>query len=257
MNKSSFLSISYSLPFIFLLCATIGISACTPIDNFISTPTSTPTEADMVVAALQKYYHHHPFRDNQEICEQAVIEDKLESCLSVSSIDRLNRPEWEQLLPDTHFYLLRTVFYSQISYEEEPDIDYEHFALQNGQLYTADTFDDLLDINNIRVTDENRELIAKTFALMTLADHLKDEVVFTGWEAGEWPQAAYPYNYCLIAWTKIQGLELEWCFVFKDDYLSIATGSSAIDSEVGDYIELDYMIPRVRFKDYCFEDYCS
>ncbi len=53
-------------------------------------------------------------------------------------------------------------------------------ARQDDLQYTAENFDQLLSANNIRVTEENYELVAQGFALMTLADEVFFyEITFT------------------------------------------------------------------------------
>jgi hypothetical protein len=79
---------------------------------------------------------------------------------------------------------------------------------------------------------------------MTLVDYLHEEIVFTEWQKVdtqlETRRGSIPLNYCLTAWTKLQGLELSWCYLFTDNRLQVACGPYPLQERVGvgDYIEV-------------------
>jgi len=196
-------------------------------------PTPTPTEGEKAAAAVGQAYI--AYRPTQAECDQAVESGDLESCVSPDSIQLITRPEWEKLFPDTDFYLIGLAGRNA---NELYDHSYRRrlAAWQDDQYYSAETFDRLLAANGIVVTDENRETVARAFALMTIYGYLEEEVDFTEWGEVEVEPGAFAY--CLEAWTKIGGLELQWCFVFGDGRLSVAWGPDILQYYVGDYIDV-------------------
>jgi hypothetical protein len=211
-------------------------------------PTRIPTEGEKAAEAVGQEYI--AYRRTQAECEQAVGDGEVEACVWPDSVDLITRTEWEKLFPDTSFYLLDLAGYDEV-------YGYDHrlrlVAAHSGHYYTAETFDHLLAANGItRVTDENRELVAKAFALMTVPDYLEEEVVFTEWEEGEW-QGEYLYDHYLEAWTKIQGLEIKWWFVFEDGWLKIITRGGISKYHTGDYIDVSFeVLPRPSSEDFLF-----
>ena len=167
-------------------------------------------------------------------------------CTITKSAKRIEYPEWTELLPFTEFYL---VAYDLIGGEGKQSRNVLVIE-QNGQSYRAETFDDLLDVNQIVVTDQNRELIAKAFALMTLADYLGGTVDFTQWENVSLSRPArHAYNYHLMALTEIGPIEVDWWFVFSEDHLEIASGPewrSLVSDSQGQ------SLPPLEFMDYRF-----
>jgi hypothetical protein len=128
-------------------------------------------------------------------------------------------------------------------------------AWQDDKHYTAETFDRLLKANGvITITDENRELVAKAFALMTIPDYLGEEVVFTEWEEGEWRSEPFLYTNYLGAWTKIQGVEFWWWFEFKDNQLRTVTRVGVSNYHIGDFtdVPLTTLSPPSSAQDYRF-----
>ena len=121
---------------------------------------------------------------------------------------QLLRPEWDQLFTQTEFYLEKYDLYGGEIVQKSGLLIVE----QDGQRYDPKTYDLLLDTNGIVVTDENRELVAKAWALMTIPNFLENEVVFTEWQAVEMPNALHNFNYSLNGWAKTKGLKAKWCF---------------------------------------------
>ncbi len=158
-------------------------------------------------------------------------------CGVIKGTVRIIRSEWEELFPETEFYVVGRDLYGGEFVQQRNLLIVEH----DGQRYTADTFDRLLKANGvITITNENRELVAKAFALMTIPDYLEEEIVFTKWEEVDMPQARYPYNYCVDVWTKIEGLEAIWCFVFRNGQLKISSGPFVQQTGVGDYVPASF-----------------
>jgi hypothetical protein len=124
-------------------------------------------------------------------------------CNVLRDVSNIIRPEWEELFPKTRFYVVRSM-----AYTGESEVQNNYLIIeQDGQRYTDKTFDQLLDVNGIVISDENSESVAKALALMTLPDYLGNGITFTKWEKEPTPPPANS-EYCLTAWAKIQGWEL-------------------------------------------------
>jgi hypothetical protein len=196
--------------------------------------------------AMQAVKQINPQSEADSIEECTQILETQPWCTITKSAKRIEYPEWIELLPSTEFYL---VAYDLIGSEGKQSRNVLVIE-QNERSYRAETFDDLLDANQIAVADQNRELIAKAFALMTLADYLGGKVDFTQWENVSLSRPArHAYNYHLTAFTEIGSLEVDWWFVFSDDQLEIASGpqwrSLASDSQA-------QSLPPLEFMDYRF-----
>lgn len=171
-------------------------------------------------------------------------------CTVTKSVKRIERPEWTALFPSTEFYL---VAYDLIGRESQQSHNLL-FIEQDGRRYYVETFDNLLDANQIAITDQNRELVGKAFALMTLADYLDQEIVFTDWQSGRW-EGRHTFDHYLKAWTKIQGIEFWWWFTFEDDRLkyTVRDGVASADYHRGDYIDVSFgSLPLPPLLEYSF-----
>ena len=151
----------------------------------------------------------------------------------------ITRTEWNELFPNTHFYLIA----SRVMESPENNVygyhqSYFIIAQQDGHRYKIERFDQLLDANNIVISDANRELVARSFALMALANYLEREVVLSNWKQVNWPsgRSGMQYNYGLAAWTKIQGRQIEVAFAFYEGRLGIA-GWFFSENNTGDYVD--------------------
>jgi hypothetical protein len=160
--------------------------------------------------------------------------DVMVACYVLQGVAQIMRPEWTELLPETEFYLVKRMLFADVPRQLNVLI-----IEQDGQRYKANTFDRLLEVNGVVVTDENHESVAKTWALMTVPDYLGEEVIFTKWEKVTYTaeQAIPPYNYNLQAWTKLGGYEVGWQFVFGNTQLEVASGPHVGKSQTGDYVE--------------------
>jgi hypothetical protein len=169
-------------------------------------------------------------------------------CTITKSAKRITRPEWDELLPQTQFFLVEYALIGQ----EGGQMRHVLVTEQNGQRYQAETFDSLLEANQIVITDQNRELVAKTFALITLKDYLEEQIDFTDWQAGKW-ESGYTYDHYLKAWTKIQGIEFWWWFTFENDKLRFVTQTGISKYHIGNYIDVPLQtLPLPPLVDYRF-----
>ncbi|MCP4539112.1 MAG: hypothetical protein GY832_18405 [Chloroflexi bacterium] len=208
--------------------------------TFIARPKPTPTLRPGEALARELIQPRGQVTFSMDECGK-TLETEL-SCSVIKSAAPITRTEWEELLPQTEFFLVKSYL---VPGGEPGDgggprdwliIEYD------DQHYTAETFDRLLKANGVTaITDENRELVAKAFALMTIPDYLEEEVVFTEWDVGEWDSGLLIYTNYLKAWTKIQGLEIWWWFAFNDNRLRAATRFRVVESNIGDYIDVFFL----------------
>ncbi|MCP4539111.1 MAG: hypothetical protein GY832_18400 [Chloroflexi bacterium] len=223
--------------------------ALTPTASATPAPTPTLTKREKAAAAVgQEYSNYSPTRTE---CEQAFESGKVKACVWPDSIQLIVRPEWKQLFLDTSFYVIGLTGRYQ-----EPEHDYYRrtrlVAWQDDQCYTADTFNELLKVNDVVITAENRELVAKALVLMTLPNHIEDDVAFYDWRREDGPWAAakgssdyWYYNYRITVWTKIQGLESTWWFLFLEEDQEIRLRNATaglLEYGVGDYTDISYEI---------------
>ena len=156
-------------------------------------------------------------------------------CSVIQSAVRVSRPEWEALFPQTEFFLVERILHGG-EFAQQRDL---LIIEQDGQRYSPETFDRLLAANDITtITDDNREQVARALVLITLSNYLEEEITFSDLEEGNWPAPLdFHYNYALTAWTKIQGLKIEYFFLFDQGRLRMARGH-VNELETGDYIEV-------------------
>jgi len=222
-----------------ILILSLLLGACTPL-----------TEEEKAIRAV-KQINPKSEANSPEQCS-AILQTE-PWCSIVKSAKRIEQPEWTQLLPTTEFYL---VAYDLIGLEAQQSHNLL-FIEQDGQRYSVETFDDLLDLNRITINDQNRELVSKTFALMTLADYLNQEIVFTDWQAGKW-EGRHTFDHYLKAWTKVQGIEFWWWFTFGDGRLKYIVRDGVADSDyhIGDYIDISFWsLPLPPLLEYRFTDH--
>jgi len=156
-------------------------------------------------------------------------------CSVVEDVVRITRPEWGELSPETEFFVVKRVVHGG----EYPQQHNMLVIEQDGQHYTAETFDRLLEANGItEITDENRELVARALVLMTLPDYLEEEITFSELVEGDWPAPlGFRYNYALTVWTKMQGLSIGYHFLFDQGRLRMIRGIVGARN-TGDYIDV-------------------
>lgn len=201
-------------------------------------PTVTPTEGERV-AAISVQQFTPPYIPNINDCIEAVQSEQIENCMSLESAQDITHTVWEQLFPNTDFFILH---FSSFDLEHDFQHSFVLAAWQDEHQYVAKTFDQLLSVNNIRITDENYELIAQAFALMTIpTDRHFYRITFTDWEAIDIQDAFSHFNRRLQAWTELGGQEVEWYFGFEDGNVLEVLGpeTALLGFEVGDYIPLE------------------
>ncbi len=214
-------------------------------DISMATPEPTPTLTAGELLARELIQPRGQVTYSTDECSKILETEPW--CTVIKSAAPITRPEWEELLPQTEFFLVKTYLVSGGEPEEGGGPRNWLIIEHDGQRYTADTFDRLLKANGvITITNENRELVAKAFALMTIPDYLEEEIVFTEWEKGDWPASfGERYNYRLTAWTRILGLRPRWNFIFRDGRLREADGG-VLEYQVGDYIDVPNLMPPSR-----------
>ncbi len=199
-----------------------------------SGPTPTFTKEEELVATSQ----HDSSQSASSPDECAEILKTELWCSVPKSAVRVTRPEWEELFPQTEFFVLkRDVYGGPHGPQQRNLLLIEH----DGQRYKAETFDRLLAANGINdITEENYELVAKAFALITIPDYLEEEIVFTDWMEVEWTARRGYFDHGLIAWTKTQGLKILWGFKVQDGYLEEVERFGVSEYHVGDYIDVSF-----------------
>ncbi len=213
------------------------------------TPAPTPTLTREEELVIERQHYSPQSASSADECSDILKTEPW--CNVVKDAVRITRPEWEELFPQTEFFLVK---YDVYGGEFGPQQRNFLIVEQDGQRYSAETFGGLLDTNNITITDENRELVARAFVLMALSDYLEEEVIFSNWGQVDGPRAFSDlrFNYGITAWTKIQGLEFQWWFLFFQDHLRV-TGGEVTEHGTGDYIDVPYwMLPLYADRKYSF-----
>lgn len=197
------------------------------------TPVPTQTKEEKLLTEMQ----HHSSQSASSVDECTEILRNENGCNVMKSVERITRPEWDKLFPQTEFFLVK---YDRYTNEFSPQQRYLLIIEQDGKRYTPNTFDHLLTSNDIAITNKNRELVAEALVLMMLPGYLKEEIEFSNWEEGNWSSAIrVDYNYRLTVWTKIQGLEIQFLFIFYESNL-VGAGGDIIEYNVGDYIDISF-----------------
>ena len=112
----------------------------------------------------------------------------------------ITQTQWENLFPETNFYLIGFKRVANCSSYVDCGFDkYSLIAQQGESRYQVETFDKLLNANGIIINDENRQLVAESAALMWLEEFTQEEIGFVDWQEDN-SQAkelnlSIPYNY--------------------------------------------------------------
>jgi hypothetical protein len=227
---------------LFVACGT-PVPVVSPSPTLSPGPTATLTEEQMVTAAAGARFKSN-FYSSRAGCVQAVDDEITEHCVFPTGMKRVTRPEWEQLFPDTVFYLVDIGGWRSseglLAHESQNSGRRRHLvAWQNGQAYQSETFDRLLEANAVAITDTNREMVARSFALMSISNYLDRDVRFLEWGDVDPETSRTEYSHYLKAWTETWGCEIVWYFAFADQQMSIVSlwGGPCNVSEYGDYIE--------------------
>jgi hypothetical protein len=213
------------------------------------TPTRTLTQLEVIDSEMRE-----KFGDIHPDCSSCIPLPHGANCTQYLWSKPITRTQWLELFPDTNFYL---VGLRQIENAESNMYGYRQtnsvIAQQNEMRYTIENFDQLLAINNIVVTDTNREQVTQAFALMSLANFLDEDIAFLSWEEGSWPSSIrLDFDHKLGVWTRIQGFSVEYLFGFYEGRLLMARWFTA-EGHSGDYIEVPSVFPvyeHIYFKPY-------
>ncbi len=160
--------------------ATSTTSQLAPIVTATSAPFPTMTAEEQRVMEYVKGLNPQSQASSPDQCP--TILQTQPWCSLIGSAKRITRSEWDELLPQTQFFVVEYALIGQ----EGGQVRHVLVAEQNGQHYDATTFDQLLDANGIVITDTNRELVAKAFALTTLSDYLEQDITFSNLTQGDW-----------------------------------------------------------------------
>lgn len=166
-------------------------------------------------------------------------------CYLPTYAKRITHPEWKALFPGAAFTLVEFEVYGRP--EDNPHWPKRHnevFAEQDYERLGLDGFERLLRYNNVwTINDENRELVARAFALMALPDYIEEEIVLSELKEGSWPTYhgldELNYNYTITAWTQIQGLKIQWFFLFDEEGVWGAWGG-VVERNTGNYIDVPF-----------------
>jgi hypothetical protein len=202
----------------------------------VATPGAAPTLTREEELLVERQHYSSQSASSPEECGDILKAEPW--CNVARDVVRIKRTEWEELLPQAEFFLIKyDVYGSELGPQQRNLLIVE----QDGQRYTIDTFDRLLAANGVaEITNESRELVAKAFALMTLADYLEGDVVFTDWMEVDWWARTGRMNYGLVAWTQVQGLKYTWGFMFKDGQLREVRRNGVAEYHTGDYIDVSF-----------------
>jgi hypothetical protein len=233
MNKGVRIAVGAVCVVALVAAALLALDRCqVPL---VGTPTPTLTEAQALARALIEDQGNVAY--SQDDCP-SVYRRGTQTCIVLEYATEISLPAWEELLPETEFYLVR----ARSHFLSLGGVDSERFNYlvveHGGRRYDLDSFDELLVANGVTaITDENRELVAQAIALMGLQDYLEDEVTLSPLEEGHWEGPYGRLNYALTAWTRIQGLVFHWEFRFEDGTVRMAERYT-MDSSTGDYVEV-------------------
>ncbi len=226
---------------------TPSVALPTPSIKAISpdaTVTSTFSKEEQKIIAAVSAHYKSGFLSSRVECVQAVDNGTIKQCVFPVGIERLTKSEWKQLLPNTDFYLVdigswRSAESLRSNESQDGGMGRQIVAWQNGKDYDSDSFDRLLEDNSIIIDDANRELVARSFALMSIPDYLGGNVRFLEWKPVKPGNYRHNYTHALKAWTEIWGCEVFWYFVFSNEHMTIVSrsgGSCQLD-EYGSYIK--------------------
>jgi hypothetical protein len=225
-----------------LVACEAKIPEVSPMPVATGTPTLT-TEEQKIIAIVGARYESG-FYSGRADCVRAIDRGTTKQCVFPVGIELLTTLEWKQLLPNTTFYLVDIgswrSFEGLLPHEgQDGGVGRQIVAWQNAQSYQIESFDHLLEDNAIIVNDINRELVARSFALMSIPNYLGGDVIFLEWKPVKPGVYRHNYSHLLKAWTEIWGCEVYWSFVFNDDKITIVSlsGGACRINEYGNYTE--------------------
>lgn len=219
------------------------LMACEPGSLIGPVPTPVLTkEQKLMVGAGARY--GEAFYTEREDCVQDANNWELAECFfPTGELEIITRPEWEELFPEAVFYLVELGLWRSgealpAHQKQDGGTHVQIVAWQAGEAYPLGQFTRLLAQNEVPVTAENRERIARALALMSMPNHLNGEVRFLEW--GPIPRSFDPHaTHILEAWTEIWGCRAAWYFEFSDqDLLAVLVKRpKCYLDEYGAYVE--------------------
>jgi hypothetical protein len=218
------------------------VPEASPMPAATDTPTFTAQEQKIVASLGARY--QSGFYSSRADCVRAVESGTTKQCVFPVGIELLTKPEWEQLFHSAKFYLVdigswRSAEGLMPHEGQDGGVGRQIVAWQDGQAYFTEIFDHLLEDNAININDTNRELVARSFALISIPDYLGGEVRFLEWKPVEPGVYRHNYSHMLKAWTEIWGCEVFWSFVLNNGKITIVSisGGACRINEYGNYIE--------------------
>ncbi len=227
------------VPFLFLLllmltgCLDIATPTLPPA--FGTLPTATPIpdkpndpDAKSALAEIQRRYDCAP-RD--DACQATATANK--QTITYGNPRAIIRPEWQTLFPGAQFYLVpRTVATGdQVQQDNKLIVRYKEQWYEPGQ------FQHLMDAFDLQVTDDRRDLVARAFVTMRLANYLEHDLVLSDSRAETSPSIIpQPYDYTISVWTQLQGLKIRWRLMFDKGSL-VTAGGEVTNQHLGAYID--------------------
>jgi hypothetical protein len=108
MNQRTHLLVVMAAATLAAVILAVALAQCddrhTPAAETLAAPTPTPTEGEKAAAAVGQ--EHIAYTRTRTECEQLVESGETEGCVWLDVAKLITRPEWEQLLPNTNFYIL-------------------------------------------------------------------------------------------------------------------------------------------------------
>lgn len=207
---------------LFLLAMLISaiLIGCQPI------PTMTEKEEEVLNTIAQTKINTTSVEDCNQIFEGYPW------CGVVSSALQVTQPEWEELFPQAQFFVVKRRLYS----EDFPEQRNLLAITQDDQALSLDpgrAFEQLMSMNEVVTTEENRETIGRALVLMYLPDYVESTIEFSDWREGNWPAPGRgDYNYTLNVQTSIKQWQFSWFFWFYEDQLIAAQGRIILEEEI-------------------------
>lgn len=153
-------------------------------------------------------------------------------CGVVSSALQITQPEWEALFPQAQFFVVKRTLYS----EDFPEQRNLLAITQDDQALTLDpgrAFEQLMNMNEVVITEENRETIGRALVLMYLPDYVESTIEFSDWRNGNWPAPlGLQYNYAIDVQPSIKNWQFSWVFWFDNGELRGAQGRVILEEEI-------------------------
>jgi len=235
MNKNSWIALLFILLSL-VACTTAETTPSPTPSSVTASPIITEKEVDVLDAIASTEINTASVQDCDRIFETSPW------CGVVSSAWQVTRQEWVDLFPQAEFFVVKRMLFG----DQFPKQRSILVVKQDGRtlsLNAGKAFEQLMEINNVVISEENQEAIGHALVLMYLPDYLENEIVFEGWQEGNWPAPlGLNYNYTVNVQTDIKEWGFEWLFWFHEGQLMAAQGRTVLNGEV-DIQEDDFYPP--------------